>query len=69
MRIGLLYAMKGEIESLLTEETPRRQENGGGRALLPDTGERGRLLRRRGQGERCHGHPAVYRPVRAGTSS
>ena len=27
MCIGLLYAMKGEIESLLTEETPLLQEN------------------------------------------
>lgn len=29
MRIGLLYAMKGEIESMLTEETPLLQEKAG----------------------------------------
>ena len=29
MRIGLLYAMKGEIESMLTEETPLLQERAG----------------------------------------
>ena len=29
MCIGLLYAMKGEIESLLTEETPLLQEKAG----------------------------------------
>ena len=29
MRIGLLYAMKGEIESMLTEETPLLQEKSG----------------------------------------
>lgn len=42
-------------------------KNGGGRALLPDTGERGRLLRRRGEGKRCHGHQLfidLYAPGR-----
>ena len=29
MRIGLLYAMRGEIESLLTAETPLLQEKAG----------------------------------------
>ena len=29
MKIGLVYAMTGEIESLLTEETPLLQEKAG----------------------------------------
>ncbi|MFR7635923.1 MAG: hypothetical protein ACLUYZ_00715 [Lachnospiraceae bacterium] len=37
MLTGLLYAMKGEIESLLPEGA-EPEKNGGGRALLPDTG-------------------------------
>lgn len=64
MLTGLLYAMKGEIESLLPEGA-EPEKTVAGVPFYRIRENRGRLLRRRGEGKRCHGHPAVYRPVRA----
>ena len=66
MLTGLLYAMKGEIESLLPEGAEPEKTVAG----VPFYRIRENVVAccgGVGKRKRCHGHPAVYRPVRAGT--
>ena len=81
MKIGMMYAMDGEIESLLKNENAHFLEKvagasfyqiredvvacAGGVGKVNAAMSAGGLRRRRGQGERRHVRPAAHQPLSA----